>query len=65
MRDRAIVSMMTPYTEFALERERAARSPAATLIAADPTTRGDPGTLPRTLRPRPYPLPNQKRNQIV
>lgn len=51
-------------SEFALEkRARAtARSPAATLIAADPTTRTDPGTLSpagRIPRPRTYSLPNQ------
>ncbi|EGI63555.1 hypothetical protein G5I_08073 [Acromyrmex echinatior] len=50
------------------ETSATVRSPAATLIAADPTTRTDPG-MPspagRDPHPRTYPLPNQKRNQIV
>ncbi|KYN13423.1 hypothetical protein ALC57_14436 [Trachymyrmex cornetzi] len=50
------------------ETSATARSPAATLIAADPTTRTDPGTpspADRDPHPRTYPLPNQRRNQIV
>jgi len=66
----AVDEILIAVSKFALERRAraTARSPAATLIAADPTTRTDPGTpspADRNPRPRTYPLPNQRRNQIV